>query len=45
MRVIIKGHEYTLSHAQVQQMRVEMGNYKDADLKQGNPGITVCWVK
>ena len=45
MRRVIRGEEYSLSNADVQEIRVEVGPYEDIDLGNANPGITICLVR
>lgn len=45
VRDIINGENYEVYDADVQEMRSEVGQYPDIDLNNGNPGITVIWVK
>lgn len=42
---VLNGEDYTLFNKEVQQMRLQVGQYPDPDLRFGNPGITVLWVK
>jgi hypothetical protein len=44
-RAIIEGEKYTLFDPAVQEMRLEVGQYSDADLNAANPGITIVWIK
>ncbi|HXG00607.1 MAG TPA: hypothetical protein VNL69_07465 [Bacteroidota bacterium] len=44
-RAVLNGEDYTLFNNEVQQMRLQVGQYPDPDLQFGNPGITVLWVK
>jgi hypothetical protein len=44
-RLVVDGERYTLSDPGTQKMRRELGQYADADLNSGNPGVTVVWVK
>lgn len=45
VRGIINGENYEVYDTDVQEMRSEVGQYPDIDLNNGNPGITVIWVK
>jgi hypothetical protein len=45
LRAIIDGENYSLFDAEVQEMRMQVGQYNDDDLGNANPGITVVWVK
>jgi len=44
-RDIIDGESYNPYHAQVQEIRKELGLFEDQDLWTPNPGITIFWVK
>jgi hypothetical protein len=44
-RAIIQGNEYELHNPVVQEMMRESGQFADADLGAGNPGVTVVWVR
>ncbi len=44
-RAIIPGEAYTLFDAATQSLRQETGMYDDPDLRNGNPGITVIWIR
>lgn len=44
-KAVIAGEHYGLFNPDVQEMRLEVGQYHDTDLQQANPGITVIWVR
>jgi hypothetical protein len=44
-RAVIPGESYTLFDATTQSLRQEIGTFHDPDLQNGNPGITVIWIR
>jgi hypothetical protein len=44
-RAVIPGESYTLFDATTQSLRKEIGTFHDPDLHNGNPGITVIWIR
>ena len=42
---VIDGEEYNVYNEFVQEMRTRVGMYDDGDLRSGNAGISVVWVK
>jgi hypothetical protein len=44
-RLVIEGSEYSFFDVNTQNMRLDVGQYSDADLETPNPGITVVWVR
>ncbi len=44
-KAVIAGEQYDLFNPDVQEMRLEVGQYHDPDLHQANPGITVMWIR
>ncbi len=45
VKAIIEGENYSVYDADTQEMRSEVGTFGDLDLENGNPGITVIWIK
>jgi len=44
-RLILEGEIYSLANRDVQELRKEIGDFHDFDLKNGNPGVILLWVK
>ncbi len=43
-RAVIDGEDYSLQEARTQDLRKAVGDYSDADLGGGNPGILIIWI-
>jgi len=44
-KAVIEGELYSRFDVNVQEMRLELGLFDDSDIENGNPGITLIWVK
>ncbi len=44
-RAVIEGEQYSLYNAATQELRKEVGDYDDPDLRQANSGITIIWIR
>ncbi|MFN0159339.1 MAG: hypothetical protein ACKVRP_14860 [Bacteroidota bacterium] len=44
-RAIINGEEYGLENTDVQDMRIEVGQFEDTDIDAANAGLTIVWVR
>jgi len=43
-RKVVDGERYDLLNPDVQELRLEVGPYRDPDLGNHNPGITIVWL-
>ncbi len=45
IRATIDGERYNVYETETGEMRNEVGTFSDPDLDNGNPGVTILWIK
>ena len=44
-KAVINGENYSMYDADTQEMRDGVGTFRDLDLENANPGVTILWIK